>query len=91
MRNSLATLLIATLLLSCATRAPEVSAQERAIAGATKEAQSLFGWKKTTVSYAEFSDGVWSVMLCRVPELPGGFVVFKVTSEGNVVGWRGGS
>ena len=91
MRQSFTVLLVAALFFGCATKTRQSAGTEPAVAAAVKETEKLFGWKEVIVDHAEFANGIWSVTVSKIPQAPGRFIVFKVTSEGKILGWKGGS
>jgi hypothetical protein len=56
-----------------------------------QEANRRFGWKRVRVTYSEFANGTWNVTLSRLPEIAGRFLVFRVSAEGAIIDWKGGS
>src|ERR1051325_6345532 len=68
-----------------------MSERETAIHAAKQEAKRRFGWTRVRVENAKFAEGQWSVMIWKLPEAPGGFVVFEVSNAGKILDWKPGS
>lgn len=74
-------------------RSPEIIAkitQQEAEAIAKKEVARL-GWKGATIQRVQFEKEIWVISLERMPAMPGGHAVIKVSKNGNLVGFTPGA
>jgi hypothetical protein len=75
------------------TKSPEMTAkitQQQAEAIAKGEAAKR-GWKDLTIQHVRQEGDIWVISLERIPAMPGGHAVVKVSNEGKVVGFMPGA
>jgi hypothetical protein len=68
---------------SCCSASSEIG-KERAVVIAKNEALSR-GWKEVEVGEARLIDGQWQVMVWRLPKVPGGLALVKISSNGKTI------
>jgi hypothetical protein len=82
--------LLLSVLTGCSA-IPEDTGTNLAASAAKREAERGFGWKQSRVEYVTREGDRWKVMIWRVPETPGGFVVFEISEDGKILGCQPGA